>query len=232
MTGTEPHLEHRGARPCAEIPIDVTLREWGEANALVGDLFEWFEREGETPDGPPFFRYRTIGDETTPFELAVGVPAARRISGDDRVRPGTIPGGIYAVFVHEGHPDDLDRAHETLQAWLEEGDHVIARSSDEGDADWDGRYESYLTDPEAEPDRAQWSTEIAYLLDDDFPASTSAPTCRALAGAGYSRLEHLDGVDESEIEALHGIGPSVLETLREALADEGLGFADGEGRSR
>ncbi|MDJ1434698.1 GyrI-like domain-containing protein [Halostagnicola sp. A-GB9-2] len=227
MTATTPSLEHRSDRPCVEIPIEATLAEWGQVNALVGELLEWLERHEEPLVGAPFYRYRVLGDETRPFELEVGVPTEGRLDGDDRVQPGTIPAGTYAILVHEGDPDDLPGRHAALEDWAEASGHDIARRTDGETTRWEGRYEHFQTDPTAESDRSKWITEITYLLRDDFPEELTAPTRRALAGAGYSRLDQLDGADPSEIEALHGIGPSVLETLQDSLESEEMGFADG-----
>jgi hypothetical protein len=58
----------------------------------------------------------------------------------------------------------------------------------------------------------------------DFP-KLSQPAHRALAGAGYSRLEQLTRVTESEIKQLHGIGPNAIKQLQSALAAKGLSFA-------
>ena len=58
----------------------------------------------------------------------------------------------------------------------------------------------------------------------DFPRM-GAPAHRALAGAGYTRLEQLTEVREAEIAALHGMGPKALGELRRALAARGLSFA-------
>lgn len=52
----------------------------------------------------------------------------------------------------------------------------------------------------------------------------SAPARRALAGAGYTRLEQLAEVTEAEIAALHGIGKNALVILRQQLAERGLSF--------
>jgi len=62
--------------------------------------------------------------------------------------------------------------------------------------------------------------------DSDFPDGLTQPALRALAGAGYSRLERLTKVSEAELEKLHGIGPKALDQLRNALAAQGLSFAD------
>ncbi len=57
----------------------------------------------------------------------------------------------------------------------------------------------------------------------DFP-KLAAPAQRALAGAGYQRLEQLTHVSEAEVAKLHGIGPNALAALRQALAAKGLAF--------
>lgn len=59
----------------------------------------------------------------------------------------------------------------------------------------------------------------------NFP-KTSQPALRALLGAGYTQLEQLSEVKESELAKLHGMGPKALGILRQALADKGLSFAD------
>lgn len=58
-----------------------------------------------------------------------------------------------------------------------------------------------------------------------FPPGLASPARRALAAAGYERLEQLAGVRESELAGLHGMGPKALGQLREALAARGLTFA-------
>jgi hypothetical protein len=59
----------------------------------------------------------------------------------------------------------------------------------------------------------------------DFPAGLSQPALRALAGAGYVRLEQLAKVREADVLRLHGMGPKGIRLLRQALADKGLSFA-------
>jgi hypothetical protein len=57
----------------------------------------------------------------------------------------------------------------------------------------------------------------------DLP-KLAAPARRALIGAGYTRLEHLTTVEESEVMRLHGMGPNAMEALRNALKERGLSF--------
>ena len=66
---------------------------------------------------------------------------------------------------------------------------------------------------------------------DDLPARLAAPARRALAEAGYARLEQLTHVTEAELGQLHGMGPKALRLLREALGVTGRGFEASEPRS-
>ena len=63
----------------------------------------------------------------------------------------------------------------------------------------------------------------------DFPTGLSKPALRALAGAGYVRLEQLVAVRGAELLKLHGMGPKGLRLLRSALQARGLSFADERG---
>lgn len=65
----------------------------------------------------------------------------------------------------------------------------------------------------------------------DLPAGLSEPARRALAGAGYWRLEQLTKVSEAELKRLHGMGPKGIEMLRRALEAKGLSFADRKNRA-
>lgn len=58
-----------------------------------------------------------------------------------------------------------------------------------------------------------------------FPAQLSEPAQRALASAGYTRLEELTTVSETELAKLHGMGPKAIRQLRDALSERSLAFA-------
>jgi len=60
----------------------------------------------------------------------------------------------------------------------------------------------------------------------EWPKGMGAPARDALAVAGYHRLEQLDGVSAKELLKLHGVGPKAIRVLREALAGQGLSFAE------
>lgn len=69
--------------------------------------------------------------------------------------------------------------------------------------------------------------EVRNEPESDLPAGLSKPALRALAGAGYMRLEQFTKIREAEVKKLHGMGPKALELIRHTLAAKGLSFADG-----
>jgi hypothetical protein len=62
--------------------------------------------------------------------------------------------------------------------------------------------------------------------DTDLP-KLAAPARRALIAAGYTRLEQLTEVEESEVMRLHGMGSNAMKMLRDALRERGLSFRGG-----
>nr|WP_232226671.1 hypothetical protein [Rubrobacter radiotolerans] len=62
--------------------------------------------------------------------------------------------------------------------------------------------------------------------DGDLPAGLGGPTRRALAAAGYTRVEQFTVVSEAEVLRLHGMGPKAVGGIRSALAARGLSFAE------
>ena len=65
----------------------------------------------------------------------------------------------------------------------------------------------------------------SYEPESDLPIGLGQPARRALAAAGYARLEQLTEVNEAEVMKLHGMGPKTLERLRIALTTRGPRFA-------
>lgn len=61
--------------------------------------------------------------------------------------------------------------------------------------------------------------------DSGLPEGLSAPARRALAQAGYTRIEQFLELTEAEVRQLHGMGPKASEQIRLALAAMGLSFA-------
>ncbi len=56
-----------------------------------------------------------------------------------------------------------------------------------------------------------------------FP-EIGAPAQRTLVNAGYTHLEELANVSETDLLKLHGMGPKAVGLLREAFEELGLSF--------
>jgi hypothetical protein len=63
-------------------------------------------------------------------------------------------------------------------------------------------------------------------LEHDFPKNIGRPATDALLAAGYTRLEQLTRVRETDIKVLHGVGPKAIKILSSTLAEKGLSFAN------
>ncbi len=57
-----------------------------------------------------------------------------------------------------------------------------------------------------------------------FPPGVAKPAVRALASAGYTRLDQLVNARERDLAALHGMGEKALGILRAALKEQGKSF--------
>jgi uncharacterized protein YdhG (YjbR/CyaY superfamily) len=62
--------------------------------------------------------------------------------------------------------------------------------------------------------------------DTGFP-QLAAPARRALSAAGYTRLDQLAQVSESELKKLHGLGATAIAALHGALQERELSFQTG-----
>ena len=58
----------------------------------------------------------------------------------------------------------------------------------------------------------------------DFDFVPGAPARRALANAGYTRLEQFTKITEAELLKLHGMGPRAMAVIKEAMKVKGLSF--------
>lgn len=161
---TEPTIELRAEQPYVGIPIHAALSDWDKVNGLISEIFNWLDSKDIEPVGSPFYRYWLIGGEDENYQLEVGIPIERMISGNDRIIASTIPGGYYVTTMHSGHPDLLEYTLEVLEQWSKREELEFDKRWEGEDEIWNGRFEFYLTDPDEEPDPDKWQIEIAFLL--------------------------------------------------------------------
>lgn len=62
--------------------------------------------------------------------------------------------------------------------------------------------------------------------DSDLPEGLAAPARRALAQAGYTRIDQFTELTEAEVRQLHGMGPKAMQQIRLALAARGRSFSN------
>lgn len=102
--------------------------------------------------GPPFGFYPRMPTDTV--EVVVGFPVASPIAAEGDVEPFELPGTRVITGVHVGPYEGLGRTYEELTAWARAEGHEL------GPAMW----ESYVSDPSAQPDPATWETKIAWPI--------------------------------------------------------------------
>ena len=160
---TDPKIEVRNEQPY------VGIRSQAEMTTLdrvipegLGAVFGWLGARGVDPAGPPFIRYYVI-DMERQLEVEVGVPVAKALEGEGQIRSGSLPAGRYAALVYTG----IDHGIEANGALLEWGAAQGLKWDmwDAGDG-FGSRVEFFLTNPDDEPDRDKWETEVAIKLAD------------------------------------------------------------------
>jgi effector-binding domain-containing protein len=160
---TEPKLEPRDEQPYVAIRAKVTMKEMSKVPPqLLEEVFAWMGKREIEPAGPPLLRFLVI-DMMRQLEIEAGVPVAAAVSGDDRVQSGILPAGTYATLIYTGVRKGIE-ANAALQEWAAKKGIVFQTWEAENGQGWGSRVEFYLTDPDTEPDKKKWQTEVAYLV--------------------------------------------------------------------
>ena len=163
----EPTINQRAPQSYVAVRRTVTMGDFGPAIEGHELVYEWLGKRGVTA-GPPFFRYNLI-DMDGLLEVESGVPVTSEVlsgSAPDGLLFAEVPAGRYASVSHVGHPDELLGVTGALLAWAKE--HGLAwdmQPTPDGER-WGARLETYLTDPDDEPDLSKWHTELAFRLAD------------------------------------------------------------------
>lgn len=106
--------------------------------------------QGVAPSGPPFGKYYGMPGATVDIEA--GFPVTAPVAPDGEVVPGKLPGGRVVEALHVGPYDTMAQTYAVIEGFF------AARGWTPGDVMW----ESYLSDPRAEPDPATWRTLISW----------------------------------------------------------------------
>jgi effector-binding domain-containing protein len=164
----EPKIQLRDAQPYMGIRTQIPITELSIViPQLLGEVFAWLGKQGVVPASAPFIRYHVI-NMAAKLDVEMGVPVASAVSGDHRVSAGVLPAGQYASLVYTGVKNGM-KANAALLDWGAKKGLMWDRWEAENGDGFGARFESFLTDPNVEPDQAKWETEVAIRLADSQP---------------------------------------------------------------
>ena len=134
----------RGDLPVAELP-EFFGAAFGAAAAAA-------EEAGVAIVGPPFGYYPEMPTDTVAVEA--GFPVSAPVAPTAEAHPLVLPGGRAVVAVHVGPYDTLEATYGALMTWMAEQGLMPAGPM----------WESYVSDPEANPDPSTWQTQIVWPI--------------------------------------------------------------------
>jgi len=147
------------------VPLTARFTEFGDPggpNETVARVYAWLAEHEVVPLGGPLYIYRHVGDPDEPVDLTVAVPIANPVVPTDGLSLGALPAGPYVVGRYTGHPDKIAHVHQEVRAWAQQHGHRLDALRDDAGQLWTGHAEHFLTDPEAEPDRSKWVTDLLF----------------------------------------------------------------------
>ncbi len=164
----EPKLEERTEQPYVAVRAQAIMQTLDSVIPQgIGEVFAWLSKQGVAPAGAPFVRYLVINMEAM-LDIEVGVPVASALPGDGRVSAGVLPAGRYTSLIYTGIDNGIEANAALLDWGTKKG--LLWDTWDTANGDGFGaRLESFLTNPDEQPDRAKWETEVAIRLADEHP---------------------------------------------------------------
>lgn len=139
----------REPQAVASIHTKCKLTEMGPTIApLYPEVMAHLNATGVQITGTPFLRYHVVNADE--LEVEAGMPVAKRIVEEGRVKNSELPGGKTVVAWHVGPYEKLPAAHEALKAWV-----TANRLKSRG-----GPWEVYWTDPGVVTDPSKWRTQL------------------------------------------------------------------------
>jgi effector-binding domain-containing protein len=145
----DPQIIETTAKATAIIRLTVAKSEMGKIfGPGIVELMTELAAQGIQPTGPVFAHHLKITPEKFDFELSVPVSAPVKSAG--RVQPSEWPSMVVARTVYHGPYEGLPAAWGEFMDWIEAGGHTPAEDL----------WECYITNPDSDPDPANWRTEL------------------------------------------------------------------------
>lgn len=141
------HDEQPTAGRRETVPMGELTQFFGRA---FSETMAVLQSQGTHPTGPPFGKY--YGTPTAVVDVEAGFPVAAAIVPAGGVVPGALPGGKVVEAIHIGPYDTMEETYAEIERYV----------ADAGLTPGAVMWESYLSDPETEPDPATWRTRICW----------------------------------------------------------------------
>ncbi len=149
-----PEIQQREAQPAMVVRAEVRPGGIGEAlHRILPAVWGHIQDLGGTPAGAPFTRFLGFGEGGL-MVIEAGMPTLDALPSSADVESIVLDGGPCVTLLHAGSYDLLPAAHEQLDEWFETT----------GRKPGGYRWETYLTDPGADPDTSKWRTLITQAL--------------------------------------------------------------------
>jgi effector-binding domain-containing protein len=146
---TEIKIIQRDEQPTAAVRERVPVSELPQFfDRVYHQTMAALQAQGLHPTGPPFAKY--YGVPTDSADVEAGFPASGPVTATDGVVAGTLPGGSVVEAMHVGPYDTMEKTYHEMVAWI----------AQKGLTPSDVMWETYLSDPQQEPDPATWRTQI------------------------------------------------------------------------
>ena len=159
----KPKIDERNEQTYVGIRMQTPMKGmFSHVTKLFKEMNKWVDKQGLKREGVPFLRYNVI-DMEGDMDIEVGIPVAADVKGDERVKPGVLPGGRYASLIYTGSGYQGNKA---LVEWARDNGIKWDRWDDPKGDGFRCRYEAYLTDPKIEPRKTKWEVEVAIKLAD------------------------------------------------------------------
>ena len=144
-----PKIVRATAQPAAVIRLTVPRSEIRSVmEPGHHEILSTLEAQGVAPAGPWFTHHLKM--DPAVFDFEIGVPVSGAVAPAGRVRAGELPAGTVARVVYRGPYEGLPAAWGEFTSWVEREGHTPRADL----------WERYVVGPEAEPDPANWRTEL------------------------------------------------------------------------
>lgn len=152
-----PALVSRSAYPTLGIRVRAPFRGMlSVRDQIWAELIDWLEANNVQYAGRLFLRFHVVNMVGT-MDMEAGVITSEGLGGDDRIKPGELPAGVYVTLTHRDHSV---RANKLLLQWAAEGRIELDKTTGDTGDHFACRYERVLSDIRTERKRTNWLVEL------------------------------------------------------------------------